>query len=113
MDANARPGSVSVAANARHLEQVARRLAADLAQASRDAPRPSRAGRLLRSFVLVWQVVTRKAKTLVREHWDIGLFDVLFGSLKAFAVYPALYFIWRSIELRRAPLFAEGATSGG
>jgi hypothetical protein len=104
-----------VDANARHIERVATRIAADLAQASRGAPRPTRLRRLLRSFALVWQVVARKAKTLVREHWDIGLFDVLFGSLKAFAVYPALYFAglaWTIPIMEYVPLNTQIWTAG-
>jgi hypothetical protein len=106
---------VSVHANARHLEQAARRIAADLAQASLDAPRPTRLRRLLRCFALAWQVVARKAKTLVREHWDIGLFDVLFGSLKAFGVYPALYFAglaWTIPIMEYVPLNTQLWTAG-
>lgn len=102
-------------ADARHLEQAATRIAADLAQASRDAPRPTRLRRLLRCFALAWQVVTRKARTLVREHWDIGLFDVVFGSLKAFGVYPALYFAglaWTIPFMEYAPLNTQLWTAG-
>jgi hypothetical protein len=69
----------------------------------------------LRAAALAWQVVTRKAKTLVREHWDIALFDVLFGSIKAFAIYPALYFAgfaWTIPIMEYLPLNTQLWTAG-
>jgi hypothetical protein len=48
--------------------------------------------RLLRRALLLRQAVVRKGREIIQEHWDIGLFDVGFGSLKAFLIYPALFF---------------------
>jgi hypothetical protein len=104
-----------VGADARHIERVAARVAAELAWISCGAARPTRGRRVLRGFALAWQVVARKAKTLVREHWDIGLFDVLFGSLKAFAVYPALFFAglaWTIPIMEYLPLNTQLWTAG-
>jgi hypothetical protein len=81
-----------VGPDARHIERSAARIAAEITRTGRGAVPPRGGRRLLRRLALLGQAVTRKAKTLVREHWDVGLFDVLFGSLKAFAIYPALYF---------------------
>ncbi|MDH3684879.1 MAG: hypothetical protein OEP95_01565 [Myxococcales bacterium] len=48
--------------------------------------------RLLRRLELLRQAVVRKGREIIQEHWDIGLFDVGFGSIKAFLIYPALFF---------------------
>jgi hypothetical protein len=104
-----------VGADARHIERIAARAAGEISRASRSSTPPTWRRRLLRAFALAWQVVTRKAKTLVREHWDIGLFDALFGSLKVFAVYPALYFAglaWTIPIMEYLPLNTQLWTAG-
>ncbi len=78
--------------DALHLARRAQATAADL---ERRARRPAPVGpgeRLLRGLGRGPRALRRKLGQLFREHWDIGVFDVAFGSLKAFAVYPALYF---------------------
>jgi len=101
--------------HARHLEQSAARISAELTRAGRDAAPAGAGRRLLRGFAMLAQAVTRKAKTLLRDHWDIGLFDVLFGSLKAFAIYPALYFAglaWAIPVMETLPLNTQLWTAG-
>jgi len=61
------------------------------ARAAASAP-PTAAGRCLRALGAVPRWLRRKLSSLFREHWDIGVFDVSFGALKALGVYPALYF---------------------
>jgi len=48
--------------------------------------------RVLRRLELLRQAIVRKGREIIQEHWDIGLFDVGFGSLKAFLIYPTLFF---------------------
>ena len=50
---------MTVGADARHIERVASRVAADLAQASGATAPPTYIRRILRGFTMVWQVVTR------------------------------------------------------
>jgi Cu(I)/Ag(I) efflux system membrane protein CusA/SilA len=38
---------------------------------------------------------------------------VLTSFLGELVVYPSLYFIWRSLRLRRTPLFSQGSEMAG
>ncbi len=93
----------------------ARRLAAELTEAA-SATRPPRGpARLSRALVHVRLAVARHARSLVRDHWDLGLFDLAFGSIKAFGVYPALFFAgmgWTIPLLEYAPLNTQLWTAG-
>jgi hypothetical protein len=71
--------------------------------------------RLLRGLELAKQWVVRIVRELFQEHWDVGLFDVAFGSVKAFGVYPALYFAglaWTIPVMEYAPLNTQLWTAG-
>ena len=76
---------------------------------------PIRFGRFLRSVERTRQWFVRKTRELIQENWDVGLFDVLFGSLKAFGIYPALYFAgltWTIPIMEYAPLNTQLWTAG-
>jgi len=77
--------------DAEHVAALAERTVAELERAS-DPPSPTGAERLRRALTGIWRGVARKTRRLLEEHWDVAAFDVLFGCLKAFGVYPALYF---------------------
>jgi hypothetical protein len=97
------------------LSRVATRTLAKLNEKSRRADPPGRAGRLLRSLELARQWAVRKLRELFQEHWDIGLFDMAFGSVKVFGVYPALYFAglaWTIPLMEYAPLNTQFWTAG-
>jgi hypothetical protein len=91
------------------------RALAELNQRSRRVTAPGRAARTLRSLELARQWVVRKLRELFQEHWDIGLFDVAFGSIKAFGIYPALYFAglaWTIPLMETLPLNTQLWTAG-
>jgi len=95
--------------------KLAERTLAELNEKSRRARSPGRAGRLLRKLELARQWVVRKLSELFQEHWDIGVFDVAFGCVKAFGVYPALYFTglaWTIPLMEYAPLNTQLWTAG-
>jgi hypothetical protein len=97
------------------LSQIAERTLAELNGKSRRADTPTQGERLLRGLALAKQWMVRKLRELFQEHWDIGLFDVAFGSVKAFAVYPALYFAglaWTIPLMEYAPLNTQLWTAG-
>ncbi len=73
------------------LARQARATAATLSRRARQAERPGPLDRLRRGLGRGPRALRRKLAEIFREHWDVGVFDVVFGSLKAFAVYPALY----------------------
>jgi hypothetical protein len=114
-EASSRFPASQVAPKAEPFAQVAVRTLAELNEKSRRAAPPGRAGRLLRGLELARQWVVRKLRELFQEHWDIGLFDVAFGSVKAFGVYPALYFAglaWTIPLMEYAPLNTQLWTAG-
>jgi hypothetical protein len=97
------------------LSRLAERSFAELDEKSRRTLLPTWTGRLLRALELARQWTVRKVRELFQEHWDIGLFDVAFGSVKAFGVYPALYFAglaWTIPLLEYAPLNTQLWTAG-
>jgi hypothetical protein len=97
------------------LARVAVRTLAELNAKSRHGRPPDRAERMLRRLELARQWVVRKLRELFQEHWDIGLFDVAFGSVKAFGIYPALYFAglaWTIPVMEYAPLNTQLWTAG-
>ena len=97
------------------LSRLAERTLAELDESSRRADTPTRGERLLRGLELAKQWVVRKLRELFQEHWDIGLFDLAFGSVKAFGVYPALYFAglaWTIPVMEYAPLNTQLWTAG-
>ena len=75
--------------NERQLVRAAERAAAELDALAARSPRPSAT---LRGLVRARRAVGRGLLALVREHWDLGVFDVVFGCIKAFAIYPAVFF---------------------
>jgi len=79
-------------ANERFIACRAACIEARLSKQSRDATPPGRLSKIGRALERMRQAVLRKGLEIVREHWDIALFDVAFGCVKAFAIYPALYF---------------------
>lgn len=97
------------------LSRLVERTLAELNEKSRRADPPARVGRLLRGLELARQWTVRKVRELFQEHWDIGLFDVVFGSVKAFGIYPALYFAglaWTIPLMEYAPLNTQLWTAG-
>ncbi len=101
--------------DARRVTEVAEGYLADLNKRSRAAPPLSRVGRALRVVERSRQWFVRKTRELVQDHWDLGLFDVLFGSVKAFGIYPALYFAgltWTIPIAEYAPLNTQLWTAG-
>lgn len=59
--------------------------------------------------------VARRIARLAREHGDVAVFDVAFGSLKAFGVYPALCLAglaWTLPLMEYAPLNTQLWTAG-
>lgn len=57
----------------------------------------------------------RQLRELVQCHWDIAVFDLAFGSLKAFAIYPALFAMglaWTIAIAEYAPLNTQLWTAG-
>jgi hypothetical protein len=97
------------------LSMLAERALAELNRMSRRAEPPALGERLPRRLELAKQWMVRKLRELFQEHWDIGLFDVVFGSVKAFGVYPALYFAglaWTIPVMEYAPLNTQLWTAG-
>jgi hypothetical protein len=97
------------------LSRLVERTLAELNQKTRRAGTPARVGRLLRGLELARQWTVRKVRELFQEHWDIGLFDVAFGSIKAFGIYPALYFAglaWTIPVMEYVPLNTQLWTAG-
>ena len=97
------------------LSVLAERALTELNRKSRRAKSPGRGERLLRLLELAKQWVVRKVRELFQEHWDIGLFDVAFGSVKAFGIYPLLYFAglaWTIPVMEYAPLNTQLWTAG-
>ena len=71
--------------------------------------------RFSRRVIRVGQWFARKGRELIQEHWDIAVFDVIFGSLKAFLIYPALYFAgltWTIPFMEYVPLNTQLWTAG-
>lgn len=57
----------------------------------------------------------RQARELVQSHWDVVAFDLAFGSVKAFGVYPALFALglaWAIPVAEYAPLNTQLWTAG-
>ena len=99
----------------RQLRRTAARTAETLAARAAGATPPRGLGRLLRLLERTRQGLARKGTTLLREHWDLAAFDVVFGCLKAFGVYPALYFAglaW-TIPLMESALLNTQLWTGG
>jgi hypothetical protein len=97
------------------LSRLAELTVAKLNEESRRAETTGRGRRLLRGLELARQWTVRKVRELFQEHWDIGLFDVAFGSVKAFGIYPALYFAglaWTIPVMEYAPLNTQLWTAG-
>jgi hypothetical protein len=102
-------------ADAAYVTRLAARLSAELTTASRAAPPPGRLETLRRGAIRAWRTVARQLRAIAREHWDVGVFDALFGSLKAFGVYPALYYAgmaWAIPLMEYAPLNTQLWTAG-
>jgi hypothetical protein len=101
--------------DARHITDLAEQYVVELNEASRRAPALDRIARLGRALQQARQWFRRKTRALVQEHWDLGLFDVSFGSVKAFGVYPALYFAglaWTIPIMEYLPLNTQLWTAG-
>ena len=72
-------------------------------------------GRALRVVERSRQWFARKGKELIQDHWDLGLFDIAFGSAKVFGIYPALYFAgltWTIPIMEYGPLNTQLWTAG-
>ena len=101
--------------DAEHVTRLARERAAELEAAAAGARPPKGLARLGRTLTRLRLGLARHARSLVRDHWDLGLFDLAFGSLKAFGLYPALFFAglaWTIPLLEYAPLNTQLWTAG-
>jgi hypothetical protein len=101
--------------DAEHVTRLARERAAELEAAAAGGRPPRGLARLGRSLTRLRLGLARHARSLVRDHWDLGLFDLAFGSLKAFGLYPALFFAglaWAIPLLEYAPLNTQLWTAG-
>jgi hypothetical protein len=99
----------------RYMSKLAERYLIDLEERSRSAPRLTRAQEVLRVLSRFKQWLHRKVKELIQEHWDLAVFDVTFGSLKAFVIYPGLYFaglVWTIPIMEYIPLNTQVWTAG-
>lgn len=69
----------------------------------------------LRALLTTARRLARQLRELMQRHWDIVVFDVVFGSLKAFGVYPALFALglaWTIPMAEYAPLNTQLWTAG-
>jgi hypothetical protein len=101
--------------DARYISELAEQYVLELNRSSRQAPELGRIARVGRFLQRARQWFRRKGRELVQEHWDIGLFDVFFGSVKAFGIYPALYFAgltWTIPIMEYLPLNTQLWTAG-
>jgi hypothetical protein len=97
------------------VSEVAQGYLSDLNKRSLLSPPLTRIARSSRVVERTRQWFVRKTRELVQEHWDVALFDVLFGSVKAFGIYPALYFAgltWTIPIMEYAPLNTQLWTAG-
>jgi hypothetical protein len=98
-----------------HLQLLAELHTEQVSQRARGSEPPQGADCLLRGLERLRQGVVRKLREIVQEHWDLALFDILFGSVKAFGIYPALYFAglaWTIPLMEYAPLNTQLWTAG-
>jgi len=101
--------------DAEHIARHATGLAARLRRRARAARPPGGPARLGRIALGVRRALLRHLRAVFREHWDVGLFDLAFGCVKAFGVYPALYFAglaWTIPLMEYAPLNTQLWTAG-
>ncbi|MGH0034616.1 MAG: hypothetical protein ACQGVK_06275 [Myxococcota bacterium] len=102
-----------ICADERRIDARARRCAA---RCSRDARRPrSRWTRPARKLGAGLARALRQLRDGLRRHWDVGVFDLAFGSLKAFGIYPALFALglgWTIPLAEYAPLNTQLWTAG-
>ena len=101
--------------DAEYVSRLAGGLAAELSEAGRGASPLCGLARASRAFVRVRLAVTRHLRVVLRDHWDVGCFDLAFGSVKAFGIYPALYFAglaWAIPLAEYAPLNTQLWTAG-
>ena len=101
--------------DARHVASLVQEYLPALNEQARRAPRLTRRRQILRTMSRVRQWITRKVRELIQAHWDIGVFDVTFGSLKAFVIYPGLYFaglVWAIPVAEAIPLNTQLWTAG-
>ncbi len=97
------------------LDRIAADLERELLPRARAARPAKGVARVVRAVERLRQGLTRGFRRLLREHWDVGFFDALFGALKAFGVYPALYMAglaWTIPLMEYAPLNTQLWTAG-
>ena len=102
-------------AEVQHLSMLSEKYLFDLNNKSRSAPKLTQLKQFLRILHRVRQWVKRKSKELIQLHWDICVFDVVFGSLKAFIIYPMLFFAgltWTIPIMEYLPLNTQLWTAG-
>lgn len=76
---------------------------------------PDARARQLRALATPVQALWTGLRRLFRDHWDVGVFDFVFGCVKAFAVYPALFMAglaWTIPLMEYAPLNTQLWTAG-
>ena len=82
------------------LASLARLYAAEIERNGQGRRSATGARRIARGVVRARQWLVRKVREIARDHWDVGVFDLLFGSVKAFGIYPALFFAGLSLSIR-------------
>ncbi len=104
---------------ARRAAQIDRRCRAarSLQRAGSRAERgPTRAlRRIAERLQCTGQWLSCKLRELFQHHWDVALFDLAFGSVKAFVIYPGLYFAglaWTIPFVEYVPLNTQLWTAG-
>ncbi|MHC4446601.1 MAG: hypothetical protein ACYSXF_02185 [Planctomycetota bacterium] len=101
--------------DARHVASLVQGYLAALDEQARRAPKLTRPRQILQTLARVGQWIRRKFRELIQSHWDIGVFDVTFGSLKAFLIYPGMYFaglLWAIPVAEAIPLNTQLWTAG-
>lgn len=95
------------------LDARARRIAGLLGR--RAGRRPPAWSRPPRAALQAVGRLGRRIRDGLQRHWDVGLFDLLFGSIKAFGIYPALFAAglgWTIPVAEYAPLNTQLWTAG-
>ncbi len=101
--------------DAGHVASLVQGYLVALDEQARRAPKLTRSRQILQTLARVRQWITRKFRELIQSNWDIGVFDVTFGSLKAFVIYPGMYFaglVWAIPVAEAIPLNTQLWTAG-
>lgn len=84
-----------------------------LVRRARTTPDPW--ARRIRCLAAPAQALWTGIRRLFRDHWDVGVFDLGFGCVKAFVIYPGLFSVgltWTIPLMEYAPLNTQLWTAG-